>query len=156
MIELNVNGRSHPIEVRPFDSLADALRERLHLLGTRVSCAAGECGCCTVLVDGVPSTSCLMLARQAEGRRITTIEGLGTPDALHPLQQAFIDEHGFQCAYCTSGFLMSAAALLAENPDPTEAEVAQGLSGNLCRCGAYPFIVRAVLAAAKTIREDGR
>ena len=156
MIELNVNGRAHPVEVRPFDSLADALRERLYLLGTRVSCAAGECGCCTVLVDGVPSTSCLMLAHQAEGRRITTIEGLGSPDALHPLQQAFIDEHGFQCAYCTSGFLMSAAALLAENPDPTEAEVAQGLSGNLCRCGAYPFIVRAVLAAAKTIREDGR
>jgi carbon-monoxide dehydrogenase small subunit len=109
-----------------------------------------------VLVDGVPSTSCLMLAQQADGRHITTIEGLGSPGELHPLQQAFIDEHGFQCAYCTSGFLMSATALLAENPDPTQDQVAEGLSGNLCRCGAYPFIVRAVLSAAKAMREDRR
>jgi aerobic-type carbon monoxide dehydrogenase small subunit (CoxS/CutS family) len=149
MTLLHINGQPLDVEVSDYDSLADVLHERLHMYGTRVSCAEGECGCCTVLMDGVPATACLVLARQAEGRSITTIEGLGSPDSLHPVQQAFIDEHGFQCAYCTPGFIMAATYLLEHNPSPTRDDVAEGLSGNLCRCGAYPFIIQAVLTAAE-------
>ncbi len=154
MTLLRINDHYHDVEASDYDSLADVLHERLHMHGTRVSCAEGECGCCTVLMDGVPATACLIVARQAEGRSITTIEGLGTPGSLHPIQQAFIDEHGFQCAYCTSGFIMAAAYLLAHNPNPTREEVAEGLSGNICRCGAYPFIIQAVLTAAERMRNQ--
>jgi carbon-monoxide dehydrogenase small subunit len=154
MTRLDVNGQVYDVEFADHDSLADVLQERLYLYGTRVSCAEGECGCCTVLVDGVPATACLIVARQAEGRSISTIEGLGSPDNLHPIQQAFIDEHGFQCAYCTSGFIMSAKHLLDHNPNPTREEVAEGLSGNLCRCGAYPYIIQAVLTAAERIGRE--
>ena len=154
MTLLHVNDQSHEVEASDYDSLADVLHERLHMYGTRVSCAEGECGCCAVLMDGVPATACLILARQAEGRSITTIEGLGTSGNLHPIQQAFIDEHGFQCAYCTSGFIMAATYLLEQNPNPTTEEVAEGLSGNICRCGAYPFIIQAVLTAAERMRNQ--
>lgn len=154
MIELSVNGKLHRLEVLPYESLADVLHDRLFLYGTRVTCAEGECGCCTVLIDGVPSTACLMLAMQAEGHEITTIEGLGDSDHLHPIQQAFIDEFGFQCAFCTPGFIMSAKALLDSNSDPTREEVVEALSGNVCRCGSYPYIVQAVLTAAARLRRS--
>jgi aerobic-type carbon monoxide dehydrogenase small subunit (CoxS/CutS family) len=154
VIELNVNGTLHRLDTLPYESLADVLHERLFLHGTRVTCAEGECGCCTVLVDGVPATACLMLAMQAEGHRITTIEGLGDSDHLHPIQQAFIDEFGFQCAFCTPGFIMSAKNLIDANPDPTREEVAEALSGNLCRCGSYPYIIEAVLTAAASLRRS--
>ncbi len=154
MIPMTVNGRVHEIEGAPDRTLADVLRNDLSLIGVRVSCAEGECGSCTIHVDGEPVTACLMLVRQAEGRSILTIEGLGTPGKLHPIQQAFIDEQGFQCAFCTPGFIMSAKAFLAENPDPTEEETAMAMSGNICRCGAYPYIVKAVMKAATMMRQQ--
>jgi carbon-monoxide dehydrogenase small subunit len=154
-MKLNVNKVEHEVAAKPLERLSDVLRDRLGLYGVRVSCAEGECGSCTVLVDGEPVASCLMLAGQAENRSIETIEGIGTPETLHPVQQAFIEEQAFQCAFCTSGFIMSAKAFLAENPDPTEAEAASAMSGNICRCGAYPYIVRAVLRAAQMMRASG-
>ena len=120
-----------------------------------MSCSEGECGSCTVIMDGEPVTSCLVLAMQAEGREIVTIEGLGNEDNLHPIQEAFIEEQGFQCAFCTPGFIMAAKAFLDENPDPTEAEAAMAMSGNICRCGAYPYIVKSVMNAAARLREGG-
>ncbi len=149
---LNVNGRSIELNCASDRTLADVLRNEMGLFGVRVSCAEGECGSCTLLVDGEPMTSCMMLVNQVEGREVMTIEGLGSPDNLHPVQQAFIEEQGFQCAFCTPGFIMSAVAFLEENPNPTEEEVAIGMSGNICRCGAYPYIVRAVLNAAEKLR----
>jgi aerobic-type carbon monoxide dehydrogenase small subunit (CoxS/CutS family) len=153
MTVLKVNGRLVEISDRGDRTLASALREDLGLIGARVSCAEGECGSCTVLVDGLPMTSCLMLAQQAEGKNITTIEGLADGDNLHPIQQAFIDEQGFQCGFCTPGLILSTKAFLEENPNPTADEVSVGMSGNICRCGAYPYIVKAVLKAAETMRE---
>lgn len=153
MTVLKVNGRPVEISDRGDRTLASALREDLGLIGARVSCAEGECGSCTVLVDGLPMTSCLMLAQQAEGKNITTIEGLADGDNLHPIQQAFIDEQGFQCGFCTPGLILSTKAFLEENPNPTADEVSVGMSGNICRCGAYPYIVKAVLKAAETMRE---
>jgi aerobic carbon-monoxide dehydrogenase small subunit len=153
VIHLCINGTEYDVPAQPHESLADVLHDRLHLVGTRVSCAEGECGCCTVLVDGEPATGCLIVAAQAEGRDVRTIEGLGSPGNLHPIQQAFVDEHGFQCGFCTSGFVMSATALLECNPDPTREETEEALSGNLCRCGAYPFIVASVMTAAARMRE---
>ena len=153
MTVLKVNGRPVEISDRGDRTLASALREDLGLIGARVSCAEGECGSCTVLVDGLPMTSCLMLAQQAEGKNITTIEGLADGDNLHPIQQSFIDEQGFQCGFCTPGLILSTKAFLEENPNPTADEVSVGMSGNICRCGAYPYIVKAVLKAAETMRE---
>jgi carbon-monoxide dehydrogenase small subunit len=153
MTVLKVNGRPVEISDRGDRTLASALREDLGLIGARVSCAEGECGSCTILVDGLPMTSCLMLAQQAEGKNITTIEGLADGDNLHPIQQAFIDEQGFQCGFCTPGLILSTKAFLEENPNPTADEVSVGMSGNICRCGAYPYIVKAVLKAAETMRE---
>ena len=145
MTVLKVNGRNVEISDRGDRTLADALRTDLGLIGARVSCSEGECGSCTILVDGLPQTSCLMLAQQAEGK---TIEGLADGENLHPIQQAFIEEQGFQCGFCTPGFILSAKAFLEENPTPTADEVSVGMSGNICRCGAYPYIVKAVLRAA--------
>ena len=156
MITLKVNGSSNPVEAKPYHTLSDALRDQLGLISVRVSCGEGECGSCTVLLDGIPVTSCLMLAHQAEGKEITTIEGLGTIDDLHPIQQAFIEEQGFQCAFCTPGFILSAKAFLEENPDPEPGEVAVAMSGSICRCGAYPYIVRAVMNAADKFRAGNR
>jgi aerobic-type carbon monoxide dehydrogenase small subunit (CoxS/CutS family) len=149
MTVLKVNGRKVEISDRGDRTLADALRTDLGLIGARVSCSEGECGSCTILVDGLPQTSCLMLAQQAEGKNITTIEGLADGETLHPIQQAFIEEQGFQCGFCTPGFILSAKAFLEENPNPTADEVSVGMSGNICRCGAYPYIVKAVLRAAE-------
>jgi carbon-monoxide dehydrogenase small subunit len=148
MSKLIVNGHDYEVEIAPHETLADVLRKKLGLTGVRFSCGRGECGACTVLLEGKPVPSCMILAMQAEGKEIVTIEGLGTKDNLHPIQQAFIDEHGFQCGFCTPGFILSAKALLDVNPKPTPSEVAVALSGHICRCGSYPQIIRSVLRAA--------
>ncbi|HEX3595848.1 MAG TPA: 2Fe-2S iron-sulfur cluster-binding protein [Polyangiaceae bacterium] len=148
-VTLTVNDVSHPLRLEPRVSLLDALRERLGLTGTKKGCDHGQCGACTVLLDGVRVNSCLVLAVMAQGAKITTIEGLGTEDRLHPLQEAFVTEDAFQCGYCTPGQLMSAAGLLKEKRELTEAAIREHMSGNLCRCGAYPNIVRAISRAQK-------
>ena len=145
---LEVNGRRQALEVEPRRTLADALRIDLGLTGTKVACEMGNCGACTVVVDGVAVYSCLTLALDCAGKAITTVEGLSDDGELAPLQQAFVQHDALQCGFCTPGQLMAAHALLQRNPHPTEAEVIDGMSGNLCRCGAYRGIVRAVLAAA--------
>ena len=151
-VSFSVNGRRERIDVEPRRTLADALRDDLGLTGTHLGCEQGVCGACTVLLDGEPVRSCLMLAVQADGSSLTTVEGLAG-DELHPLQQAFADCHGLQCGFCTPGFLISALHLLTENPDPSREEIRAGLSGNICRCTGYAGIVDAVRQAAITIRE---
>ena len=152
MTRLIVNGQAHDLDVKAHESLSDVLRKRLGLYGVRVSCNEGECGSCTVIMNGEPVTACIVLGMQAEGKEILTIEGLGNVDELHPIQEAFIEEQGFQCAFCTPGFIMTTKAFLEENPDPTPEEAAMGVSGNICRCGAYPYIVRSVLRAARKMK----
>jgi carbon-monoxide dehydrogenase small subunit len=147
-VRLNVNGVEHTLEVEPRLLLVHALRDRLGLTGTHVGCDTSNCGACTVHLNGDSVKSCTVLAVQADGAEVTTIEGLGTEDNLHPMQEAFWNNHGLQCGYCTPGMIMSAAALLVENPNPTEAEVRHGLEGNLCRCTGYHNIVKSVLDAA--------
>ena len=151
-VSFTVNGLREQIDVEPRRTLADALRDDLGLTGTHLGCEQGVCGACTVLLDGEPIRSCLMLAVQADGSSLTTVEGLAG-DGLHPLQQAFADCHGLQCGFCTPGFLISALHLLTENPDPTREEIRAGLSGNICRCTGYAGIVDAVRQAAIVIRE---
>ena len=153
MTELQVNGHQHKLDIAPDRILADVLRDELGLIGVRVSCSEGECGSCTVLIDGKPTTACLVLANQVQQREIQTIEALGQPDNLHPIQQAFSEEQGFQCGACTPGFIMVARAFLEENPNPTEQQVSIAMSGNICRCGSYPYIVRSVMNAAERLRE---
>ena len=155
MTKLDVNGVEYEIEHMPHETLGQVLNKRLGLVGVRISCEEGECGSCTVLMDGKPVTSCMVLAMQAEGREITTIEGLGTYDNLHPIQQAFIDEHGFQCGFCTPGFILSSKALLDENAQPEPSEIADALSGHICRCGSYPKIIQSVLKAAEVLEREG-
>jgi aerobic-type carbon monoxide dehydrogenase small subunit (CoxS/CutS family) len=152
-IELSVNGKTHRASVEPRLNLADCLRHSLGLTGTHVGCEHGVCGACTVLVDGHTMRSCLMLAVQAEGHAITTVEALAQGDKLNTLQQAFWDLHGLQCGYCTPGILLSLTELLAANTSPTETEVREVLSGHLCRCTGYQNIVAAALEAAKRMRE---
>jgi carbon-monoxide dehydrogenase small subunit len=147
-VGLTVNGTEHQLEVEPRLLLVHALRDRLGLTGTHVGCDTSNCGACTVHLDGAAVKSCTVLAVQADGAEITTIEGLGSEDNLHPLQEAFWNDHGLQCGYCTPGMIMAAAGLLAENPNPTEPEVRRALEGNLCRCTGYHNIVKAVLDAA--------
>ena len=150
-VRLNVNGVDHDLEVEPRLLLVHALRDRLGLTGTHVGCDTSNCGACTIHLDGKSVKSCTVLAVQAEGAEITTIEGLGSEDDLHPMQQAFWDNHGLRCGFCTPGMIMAGAALLAEreSEDPiTEEEVRRGLEGNLCRCTGYHNIVKAVLDAA--------
>jgi carbon-monoxide dehydrogenase small subunit len=149
-VHLHVNGVEQHLEVEPRLLLVHALRDQLGLTGTHVGCDTSNCGACTIHLDGRAVKSCTVLAVQADGAEVTTIEGLGSEDQLHPLQEAFWNDHGLQCGYCTPGMIMAAAALLAENPSPTEAEVRHALEGNLCRCTGYHNIVRAVLDAAKT------
>ena len=149
-VRLKVNGVKEEIDVQPRLLLVHALRDRLGLTGTHVGCDTSNCGACTVHLDGRAVKSCTVLAVQADGATVTTIEGMGSEDQLHPLQEAFWNDHGLQCGYCTPGMIMAAAGLLAENPDPTEEEVRHALEGNLCRCTGYHNIVRAVLDAAKT------
>jgi aerobic carbon-monoxide dehydrogenase small subunit len=147
-VHLSVNGVEHDLDVEPRLLLVYALRDELGLTGTHVGCDTSNCGACTVHVDGDAVKSCTVLAVQADGAEITTIEGLGSEGNLHPLQEAFWNDHGLQCGYCTPGMIMAAAGLLAENPNPTEAEVRQALEGNLCRCTGYHNIVKSVLDAA--------
>ena len=147
-IRLTVNGRARAIEVAPSHTLLDVLRADLRLTGTKECCLVGECGACTVLVDGESVDSCLVLAAEADGTEITTVEGLARTGELHPLQQAFLDTGAVQCGFCIPGQLVSGAALLAGTPHPNRAEVEEGLAGNLCRCAGYGQIIEAVLAAA--------
>jgi carbon-monoxide dehydrogenase small subunit len=153
-ITVTVNGRRSVVECEPRLLLAHLLRQGLRLTGTHLGCDTTNCGACTVLVDERPVKSCTMLAVQADGREVTTVEGLASPSGLHPLQEGFKEEHGLQCGFCTSGMLMAAKAFLAENPDPTEDEVRWALSGNLCRCTGYQNIVKSVLWAAARLRND--
>ncbi len=148
-VRVVANGRMYERQVESRLLLSDFIRHELGLTGTHVGCEHGVCGACTVLLDGQPVRSCLMFAVQAHGHELTTVEGLGTPDRLHPLQQAFWEKHGLQCGYCTPGILMTLAPFLAENPAPTEQEVREALSGNLCRCTGYQNIVDAALWAAR-------
>jgi len=149
-ITLSVNGEEHELLVEPRRLLLDALREDLGLTGTKRGCEEGVCGCCTVLVDGENVKCCLMLALQARGRAITTIEGLRQPDgSLHPIQEAFVQHGALQCGYCTPGFIMTAKAFLDRHPAPTEDEVREGLGGNICRCTGYVNIVKAILELAR-------
>lgn len=148
-ITLHINGKERALRVDPRASLLDALREQLELTGTKKGCDMGQCGACTVLADGQRVLSCLTLAAMAQGRKVVTIEGLANGDALHPMQQAFIEHDGLQCGYCTPGQILSAVALLAEGRATTDAEVREQMSGNLCRCGAYPNIVAAIQSARR-------
>lgn len=152
-VTLRINGRTWRLLVEPRWPLLFVLRERLGLTGTKVGCERGECGACTVLIDGVPRYACLTLAVEAEGHEITTVEGLMAGEELGPTQQAFLEEDGYQCGYCTPGQIMAAEGLLRANPDPSPEEIAREMSGNLCRCGAYPHIVAAVRRAAQLRRK---
>lgn len=148
-ITLNINGETYPVVVKSHDTLVRVLREQLGLTGTKIGCGNGECGACTVLFDGVPVNSCMVLAVEAQGHCIETVEGLSKGGDLHPLQKAFVEHNAVQCGFCTSGMLMSAKALLKRNPHPTEQEVREALVGNLCRCTGYIRIVDAVLDVAE-------
>lgn len=154
-LRLIVNGEEHILSVATNATLAEALREKLGLTGLKIGCNNGECGACTVLVNGQPIVSCLTLAIECEGKEILTIEGLVDPETgeLHPIQEAFVEHHGFQCGYCTSGMIMSVKALLDRNLDPTEEEVREAINGNICRCTGYVSIIESVLAAAKKERQ---
>ena len=152
-VSLTVNGTRQTTEVEPRRLLVHHLRDTLGLTGTHIGCDTSSCGACTVLVDGEAVKSCTLLAVQCEGAEITTIEGMGHEQKLHPLQEAFWKNHGLQCGYCTPGMIMAAADLLARNPDPTEEDVRHGIAGNLCRCTGYHNIVKAVLDAARHQRE---
>jgi carbon-monoxide dehydrogenase small subunit len=147
-VSVRVNGETQQHEVEPRTLLVHFLRDEVGLTGTNIGCDTSSCGACTVLVDGESVKSCTMLAAQADGLEITTIEGLASGDQLHPMQEAFRENHALQCGYCTPGMVMAAVSLLTEIPNPTEAQVREGLEGNLCRCTGYHNIVRAVLAAA--------
>lgn len=149
-INLVVNGEPYQVTVKPTDSLLQVIRDKLGLLGTKNGCNVGECGACTVIVDGLPVRSCLMLALTARDKRITTIEGLAKGENLHPIQQAFVEYGATQCGFCTPGMIMSALALLSEKPKPTVVEIKQALAGNLCRCTGYTKIVEAVQAVAQS------
>lgn len=151
---MTVNGRSVGAEVEPRTLLVHFLREQLNLTGTHVGCETGYCGACTVMVDGSTVKSCTMLAVQAEGTSITTIEGLAQNGQLHPVQEGFWERHGLQCGYCTPGMIMSAVGLLEANPNPTEDEIRHGIEGNLCRCTGYHNIVKAIEYAASKMRGE--
>lgn len=148
-VTFRVNRQAVTVAVEPDESLAWVLREVLGMTGTKVGCGTGDCGACTVLLDGQPVCSCLLLAVKVEGREVVTIEGLGTPERLHPLQAAFIDHGALQCGFCGPGMLLSAAALLARDTHPSEHAVRESIAGNLCRCTGYAKIVQAVLAASR-------
>jgi carbon-monoxide dehydrogenase small subunit len=152
-ISITVNGTKYQRRVEPRMLLSDFLRHELGLTGTHVGCEHGVCGACTILFDGQPVRSCLMFAVQAQGHELMTVEGLGTPDSLHPIQEAFREAHGLQCGFCTPGILMSVVPFLQENPDPTEAEIREAIAGNLCRCTGYQHIVDAVQLAAEKLRQ---
>lgn len=147
-IKLTVNGKDEEFLAEPRELLIYTLRERLNLTGPHIGCETSHCGACTVTINGKSVKSCTMFVAQADGAEVTTIEGIGSPDSLHPLQEAFRENHGLQCGYCTPGMITRAAKLLEENPNPTEEEVRFGMAGNLCRCTGYQNIVKSILAAA--------
>ncbi|MDB4906746.1 MAG: (2Fe-2S)-binding protein [Gemmatimonadetes bacterium] len=153
-MRLTINGVPRDVPAGDHETLLAVIRERLQLTGTKEGCARGECGACTVLIDGRAAYSCLTLAAGCADSAVTTIEGLGRADALHPLQQAFIEQDALQCGFCTPGQLLAAAALIARTPRPSEDDVRVALSGNLCRCGTYPKLVRAVMQAAEMMRAE--
>jgi carbon-monoxide dehydrogenase small subunit len=153
-LKLMINDHIHELAIEPHEILADVLNKRLGFIGVRVSCGEGECGACTILMDGKPVLACMMLAMQAEGKEILTIEGLGTYDNLHPIQEAFVEEHGFQCGFCTPGVILSTKNLLETNPNSSPSEIAMSLSGHICRCGAYPKIIKSVQKAAQKMEDN--
>jgi aerobic-type carbon monoxide dehydrogenase small subunit (CoxS/CutS family) len=153
-IELEVNGKKYPIHYPADTPLLDVLRDDLGLTGTKYGCGEGQCGACTVLIAGAPRRSCQISVSSVAGKPITTIEGLEKDGRLHPVQQAFLDAGAFQCAYCTSGMIMSSVGLLRTNPKPSQTEIIQSLQGNICRCGTHPRILEAVSNAAKTLQEQ--
>ncbi|MBX6366079.1 MAG: (2Fe-2S)-binding protein [Gemmatimonadetes bacterium] len=155
-LDLRINGQLHTLDVDPARPLLGVLRDDLDRTGTKYGCGEGQCGACTVLVDGRATRSCITPVGSVVGREITTIEGLARGGALHPVQQAFLDAGAMQCGYCTAGMIMSAVALLARVPHPGEAEIRQAMDGNVCRCGTYPRIVAAIQRAAAVSTEDGR
>ncbi len=152
-VTLTINGDDREVNIEPRRLLSDVIREDCGLTGTHVGCEHGVCGACTILVDGRPSRACLIYAIQMEGHRITTIEGVSGPERLNTIQQALHDSHGLQCGFCTAGIVMTFDAFLREHPDPTEGEVREALSGNLCRCTGYQNIVDAMLLAARRMRD---
>jgi carbon-monoxide dehydrogenase small subunit len=156
-INVRVNGSDRQVEVDTRMIVAEMLRERLRLTGVHIGCATGNCGACTVVMDGLTVKSCCVLAADVDGAEITTVEALSSgPDDLHPIQQAFVANQGLQCGFCTPGMILAAKALLESNPDPTEDEIRHGISGNLCRCTGYHFIVKAIQDAAQRLGADGR
>jgi len=152
-VSMSVNGRNYTRSIEPRYLLVDFLRHELGLTGTHIGCEQGVCGACTVLIDGKTGRSCLHFAVALQNSEITTVEGLATEDSLHPIQEAFHQSHALQCGFCTPGFLMTAKEFLADNPDPTEAEIRQALTNNICRCTGYVNIVSAIKIAAKNMRE---
>ena len=153
-VQLTINGESHAREIEPRLLLSDFIRHEIGLTGTHVGCEHGVCGACTILFDGEPVRSCLMLAVQGQGHEIETVESLGTPENMHPLQEAFHEAHGLQCGYCTPGFLMTLKPWIEQNPNPTDQEIREAISGNLCRCTGYQHIVNAVKLAAGKIQSS--
>ena len=151
-LHLTVNGEPRQVLAEPYYSLLDTLRDELRLTGTKKGCDEGDCGACTVLLNGVPVTSCLVLAHSAHDAKVTTVEGLATREGLHPVQQAFAEYGGLQCGFCTPGLIMSAVGLLEKNANPTEEEVKYAIGGNLCRCTGYTKVVQAIMAAAEQSR----
>jgi len=156
IVNFRINGRSYEVIITPNMTLDELLREQLDLTGTKRACGVGQCGSCTVLVEGKPTLACSTLAIAVRDKEILTIEGLSKGTQLHPLQQAFIDQGAIQCGFCTPGMILMTKALLDENPSPTRQEVKEGLGGNLCRCTGYVKIIDAVVAAAKTVRKGGK
>ena len=154
-VVLNVNGAGRAISVEPRKTLADAIREDLGLTGTHLGCEHGVCGACTVLLDGEVVRSCLLFAVQAEGSQLTTIEGIGSADALHPMQRAFSEYHGLQCGFCTPGMILAGIDVLSRNPDPSPQEIREEMGGNICRCTGYQKIVESVQAAAAEMSNEG-
>lgn len=149
LIHMKVNGEQVEIDVKPNETLLDVLRKKLYLTGAKEGCGNGECGACTIIYNGRPVNSCLILAPEADGAEILTVEGLSKDGKLHPIQEAFVEENALQCGYCTPGFIMSTKALLDKRPKPSKEDIIEALSGNLCRCTGYVTIIKAVLHAAK-------
>lgn len=155
-IEVTVNGKQETIEVLPSETLLEMIRERLHLTGAKEGCGMGECGACTVIMDGVTVNSCLVLAVEAHGKSIVTVEGVGSADKLHPIQEAFVEHSGMQCGFCTPGMIVSGAYLLKNSPRPTEGQIREGIAGNFCRCTGYTKIIESIDAAARKMAEGGQ